>query len=359
MALMALMLALAANVGVGSMTEGFRLTFSGWLDQRLAADVYVRPASNQQAREIVNWLDARPEVLDQLPSWQVQTRVGGWPSELSGIVDHPLYADTWPLLDARADAWPQLAAGEGVLLSEQLAYRLNLQVNDALTLDSPQGPWTTRVLGSYADYGNPRGQILLSANLLAQLWPEQPLSSLGVLTQAGSAASLAQALQSQFDLASNRVIDQASLKRYSRQVFEQTFAATAALNTLTLGVAAVALLTSLLSLSDSRLTQLAPLWAMGLRPRQLAWLSLLQMLVLATLTALLAIPLGLLLAWCLVDVVNVQAFGWRLPWHWFPMQWLTLVLMALLAVLLASLVPLWRLARTGPQALLKGFTNEV
>ncbi|PKM29389.1 MAG: ABC transporter permease [Gammaproteobacteria bacterium HGW-Gammaproteobacteria-11] len=359
MALMALMLALAANVGVGSMTEGFRLTFSGWLDQRLAADVYVRPASNQQAREIVNWLDARPEVLDQLPSWQVQTRVGGWPSELSGIVDHPLYADTWPLLDARADAWPQLAAGEGVLLSEQLAYRLNLQVNDALTLDSPQGPWTTRVLGSYADYGNPRGQILLSANLLAQLWPEQPLSSLGVLTQAGSAASLAQALQSQFDLASNRVIDQASLKRYSRQVFEQTFAATAALNTLTLGVAAVALLTSLLSLSDSRLNQLAPLWAMGLRPRQLAWLSLLQMLVLATLTALLAIPLGLLLAWCLVDVVNVQAFGWRLPWHWFPMQWLTLVLMALLAVLLASLVPLWRLARTGPQALLKGFTNEV
>ena len=36
LALMALLLALAANVGVGTMVSSFRLTFTGWLDQRLA-----------------------------------------------------------------------------------------------------------------------------------------------------------------------------------------------------------------------------------------------------------------------------------------------------------------------------------
>lgn len=358
MALMALLLALAANIGVGSMTEGFRQTFTGWLDQRLAADVYIRPETPGQAAQITDWLSSRPEVQGQLPSWQLDIRVDGWPTELSGVIDHPLYAETWPLLEAAPDAWVALAAGQGAMLSEQLAYRLDLAVGDSLVLQTPAGDWSLSVLGRYADYGNPRGQLLVSAAGLTQRWPGQPLTSLGVLTEPGRAADLAAQLQQRYDLSASRVIDQATLKGYSRAVFEQTFAATAALNTLTLGVAAIALLTSLLSLADSRLSQLAPLWAMGLRPAQLAGLSLLQMLVLAAFTCLLAIPLGLLLAWCLVDVVNVQAFGWRLPWHWFPGQWLTLVGLAMLAVLLASIGPVWRIVRARPASLLRSFADE-
>ena len=38
---MALLLALAANIGVGTMVSSFRLTFTGWLDQRLASELYV------------------------------------------------------------------------------------------------------------------------------------------------------------------------------------------------------------------------------------------------------------------------------------------------------------------------------
>ena len=41
LALMALLLALAVNVGVGTMVETFSRTFIGWLDGRLAADVYI------------------------------------------------------------------------------------------------------------------------------------------------------------------------------------------------------------------------------------------------------------------------------------------------------------------------------
>ncbi|PTM90136.1 FtsX-like permease family protein [Mycoplana dimorpha] len=41
LALMALLLALSANIGVGTMVSSFRQTFLGWLDQRLAAEVYV------------------------------------------------------------------------------------------------------------------------------------------------------------------------------------------------------------------------------------------------------------------------------------------------------------------------------
>lgn len=357
-ALMALLLALAANVGVGSMTEGFRQTFTGWLDQRLAADIYLRPQDEAQAQAIGQWLDQRPQVSTQLPTWELETRVAGVPTQVSGVIDHPLYAQTWPLLEAVSRPWPQLAAGEGALVSEQLAFRLKLSLGDTLELDTPAGPWALKILGRYADYGNPKGQLLVSAAALQQRWPEQPVRSIGLLTRGQHAPQLAAALRDAFDLGDSRVIDQAALKAYSQQVFEQTFAATAALNTLTLGVAAVALFTSLLGLADSRLSQLAPLWAMGLRPGQLAGLSVAQMLVLAAFTCALAIPLGLALAWCLVEVVNVQAFGWRLPWYWFPQQWLTLVVLALLAVLLASVGPAWRIMRTGPSRLLRSFAQD-
>lgn len=355
LALMALLLALAANIGVGGMTEGFRLTFNDWLDRRLAADVYVRPASGEQAQAMLRWLRSQPSVSDVIPSWQTRSRVGQWPTEVSGVVDHPLYRQTWPLIDAQNDAWDRLHAGIGVLVSEQLANRAKLKPGDEIELDTPGGSWSLNVVGSYPDYGNPRGQVLVGAAAFQSRWPAVPIRSLGILAEADP-AGLADAISARFEV--DRVADQASLKRYSSSVFEQTFAATAALNGLTLGVAAMALFTSLLGLADNRLAQLAPIWAMGLRRGQLSLLTLAQLAMLATFTCLLAIPLGLVLSWCLVAVVNVQAFGWRLPWHWFPAQWWQLMVLALLAVLLAAAVPTARLMRAAPDALLRRFAHD-
>ena len=65
-------------------------------------------------------------------------------------------------------------------------------------------------------------------------------------------------------------------------------------------------------------------------------------------TALAALPLGLALAWVLTAVVNVRAFGWRLPVVLFPGQWATLFALALATALLAALWPAWRLGRAAP-----------
>jgi putative ABC transport system permease protein len=123
-------------------------------------------------------------------------------------------------------------------------------------------------------------------------------------------------------------------------------------------VAAIAILSSLLTLAGLRLPQLAPLWAMGLTRRRLAGMELLRLLVLAALTWVLAVPLGLALAWVLLAVVNVEAFGWRLPMHVFPADWLRLGALAVLAAGLAALFPALRLARIAPTRLLKVFADE-
>jgi len=68
--------------------------------------------------------------------------------------------------------------------------------------------------------------------------------------------------------------------------------------------------------------------------------------------------LGLLLAWVLLAVINVEAFGWRLPMTVFPMAYARLASLALLAALLAALWPAWRLARRPTADLLKVFSSE-
>ncbi len=172
------------------------------------------------------------------------------------------------------------------------------------------------------------------------------------------APGLIEALRAEFGAGVGRLLDQASLKGVSLRVLERTFVVTAALNALTLGVAGIALLTSLLALSNLRLPQLAPIWAAGIPRCRLIQLEMLKTVCLGLFTALLSLPLGLLVAWCLVAVVNVQAFGWRLPLHLFPVQWLQLFDLALLTALLASIPPMIRLARTSPTQLAKIFADE-
>jgi putative ABC transport system permease protein len=250
-----------------------------------------------------------------------------------------------------------LASGGAVMLSEQLARRLGVEVGD--TLELPADPVQSMTVAAlYADYGNPKGQLLVNADWLRRHHPQASLASIAVSLAPELAPGLKAALQQRFALDDSRVIEQVSLKAWSTEVFSRTFAATAALNSLTLGVAGVALFISLLTLSQSRLGQLAPLWALGVRRTRLAWLSLGQTLMLSTFTVLLAIPLGLLLAWCLVAVVNVQAFGWRLPLYLFPGQLLQLAALGIVTSFLASAWPLWQLARRQPGELLRQFVDE-
>lgn len=358
LALMALLLALAASVGVGSMTEGFRKTFIGWLDQRLSADLYLTPRDTAHSLEIAAWLRGQPGVTSVLPRWRVEQRLQGWPVQVEGVVDDASYRAQWPLLSQSSGAWSQLAAGQGAMLSEQLARRLHLQLGDILRLPAPGGDQWLKIVGLYADYGNPRGHMLLNADWLRRQWPDAVLGNLGVHVAPERMAAVRAELERRFGLDSTRLIDQSSLKRWSTEVFERTFAATGALNALTLGVAGIALFISLLTLGHSRLAQLAPLWALGVNRVRLGWLSLGQTLMLASLTVLLAMPLGLLLAWCMVAVLNVQAFGWRLPLQIFPDQLLRLGLLGLLTSLLAAAGPLWHVARRQPADLLRQFADE-
>lgn len=352
LALMALLLALAANVGVGTMVASFRSTFTGWLDQRLASELYLTAANPAEAAAIRAWVAPRVDAV--LPIASAETALAGQPGEVFGVADHATYRDHWPLLSALPDVWDRLASGDAVLINEQLSRRAGLGLG--AIVDLPGGPLP--VAGIYSDYGNPSPQAMLGVDTFLARFPGVKVTRFALRLPEDRVSAVAADLRQTFALPENALVDQAGIKAFSLRVFERTFAVTGALNALTLGVAAVAMLTSLLTLADRRLPQLAPVWAIGLPQRRLALLDLGRTLVLALLTAALALPLGLALAWVLLAVVNVEAFGWRLPMQVFPGDWLRLFAAATVAAAGAGLFPALRLSRRQPADLLRVFANE-
>ena len=351
LALMALLLAMAANVGVSTMVSSFRLTFTGFLDQRLASELYVSADSVEQARALETFAATR--TTEVLPLLSVEAELAGLPSELYGARIGATYRDNWSLLASAPEVWDLVAEGEAVLVNEQLARRAGIWVGEGLTV-APQ--ITLPIAGVFGDYGNPIGQALVSETLFATLHPQVRATRFGLRTDAASALRIE--LTDEFGLPAQSITDQEQIKAFSLGVFERTFTVTAALNVLTLTVAGFAIFMSLLTLAGMRVPQLAPAWALGMTRRRLGQLELIRAVVLALLTAACALPLGLALAWVLLAVVNVEAFGWQLPMYVFPRDYAVLGLFALGAAVLAAAWPARKLARTPPADLLKVFANE-
>src|SRR5690606_39028164 len=197
-----------------------------------------------EAAEMVEWLEAQDGVRTILPVWGADTRYRDWPVEVYGFRDDATYRDHWPMLQQSANLWDTTAAGKTLLASEQLARRYDLAVGDIITLPSLRGDLALPVAGIYSDYGNPRGQVMLSVAALEAYFPDAERLRFAARIDADRVAGILAAMRERFDVAPGQIVDQRSLKEFSQNVFERTFAVTLALNALTLGVAGAALLAS-------------------------------------------------------------------------------------------------------------------
>ena len=352
LALMALLLAMSANIGVSTMVSSFRLTFIGFLDQRLASELYFDASSAEQA--IAFEAFASGQSVDLLPIEQVAVQVAGVPAELYGPVDHPTYEENWRFVASVPEPWTLVHSGRGVVINEQLFYRAELALGDQIAVADVTLP----IVGIYGDYGNPVGQVIVLRDHFVAAYPDVQATSYGIRIGSQDVPDFIERAGAEMGIEPSQFINQEQVKSFSLDVFERTFSVTGALNVLTLAVAGFAILMSLLTLSALRLPQLAPVWALGQTRRSLAWREVLRAVLLAALTVVFAIPLGIVLAFVLLDVINVAAFGWRLPMYLTPQNYGVLVVQALIAAVLAAAWPAWRLARIPPTELLKVFANE-
>ena len=137
-------------------------------------DVYISASDNAKGVAIRNWLKDRSDAQAILSGGRADTQVQGQPVELLGLPDHALYRERWPLLEAAPRAWTRLVPGNAAFISEQLSRRLNIRVGDVVEVPAPGGTWELDIVGIYADYGNPKGQLAVNVAALIRQFPQTP-----------------------------------------------------------------------------------------------------------------------------------------------------------------------------------------
>jgi putative ABC transport system permease protein len=333
--LVALCVALAAGLGLQQMVGSFRQALTGWLDQQLAADLYV---SGQPALMAALEMELGADHGALLSARHHALQLGPLPVTLMALaLPQPARAQ-WPLLTPADGAWEQFDAG-ALLVGEPLARRLGLASGDRLSLPTPSGPRDFPVAAIVRDYSTDYGRVQLAAPVYARHWGERPPDSLGLFLQPGAEG---EALRSALAQRGARVAAGAELRSGVGRLFERTFAVTRILYACIVSCALAALVSTLLIHQLMQRRQLATLRALGLGRGGLLQLLLGQAALLGLAAGLLALPLGGALAWLLVAEVNPRAFGWSMPLHWDAGGIAMTVAAAPLLALLGALWPAWR-----------------
>ena len=359
-AMMALLLAMTANLGVGTLIDSFRASFIGWLEVRQSADIYLR-APQINIQQLLDSDRSDQWLSDSHARIGVTTRWRGRPTLLRGADTGAPDSLVFPLAqwlgENPEDAlkiWRTQA--DAVLANEQLHYLGGLQLGETLQLETDRGPKDYRVVGFFYDYGNPLYQFYLSREEVTASWKNAYSRGIALWLkpdrlQGASPLQLAETALREAGANTGDWISQAEIRKLSVNIFERTFAITSAMNALTLIVAAIALLASLLAILQERLPEFAQWRALGLRYREQFLVITIPLLIFVSIAWLLAIPLGALLSWLLINKLNIVSFGWSMPMLWEMAPAWKLGMLVLVIVLFTLALALFQLRRRLPMAL--------
>ena len=138
------------------------------------------------------------------------------------------------------------------------------------------------------------------------------------------------------------------IREISLGIFDRTFVITNVLYWLAVVVAVIGIFGALLAMQLERSREFGVLRALGMTPAQTGLLVILQTACIGILAGLAAIPLGLLMAWVLVAVINRRAFGWQIDFVVTAPALVTAMLLAIVAAVAGGIIPAWHAARTRP-----------
>lgn len=359
LAVAALCVAVSVTVGVGVMVGSFRGTVILWLEQSLPGDIQLIALSGPAASNgfpaslrddltnMVGITGLHDAVLVEVESEFGPIRLGV--NDISG--DEKFY-----MKDLVPGGFTTFDLGEGVFVSEPLAYLQTLELNDSISVLTDEGLVAFPILGIFYDYTSGIGMVQMQLSLYTRHWDLKPATRLSLDLAPGVDQSILlpvieqslAAYDSNFNLISN-----SQLRTLTLQIFDRTFAITNVLRLLAILVAFVGVVSTLMALQLEKAREFAILRATGMTPKQTSGLILKQTTLLGVCSGLLALPLGLLMSNILIDVINRRSFGWTMQHFLPPSVLLEGFVLAVVAALLAGLYPAWRASRIRPALALR------
>lgn len=350
-AVTALTIALAATIGVSVMIQSFRLTVADWLDSYLRADVYISRPDDSGAgirAGLLRDLRARPGVDSVSTGRWRRLPTEGEPTTLFVLdVGRRGFSNFQLVNRSSAEAWPAFSRRDAVIVSQPYAYHHRLERGDTIELPTARGRRGFTVADLFYDYGSDRGRVVMHRDTYDRYWNDPVFESLAVYLKPGvdSASFLESIERRELRGSGLRAQSNERIKRRSLEVFDRTFTVTEVLRLLTIIVAVIGILSALVAIQLDRAKEFAVLRAGGLTRGELSRVMMIEGGLMGTASAVLAIPLGILMAAVLVFIINKRSFGWSMQFTLSGEQVLIVLALGLTAGVAASVYPAWRMNR--------------
>ncbi|MDP4172525.1 MAG: FtsX-like permease family protein [Bacteroidota bacterium] len=362
-AVAALSIAVSSTVAIGTMISSFRQTVVQWLEGSLKADIYISPPSlvlresdTQLDSSLVKKILMLPEVEDYDFYTDVSKKMNSGQINLLALkIGERSFRNFKFKGDDALKIWPAFQNKGELIITEPFAFKNNIKTGDYLRVSTEKGERRFRVAGIYYDYSSDIGFAVMSFTTYKHYWNDNSISGLSLyLKDPSKLDSIINVIQ-HLNLKGEEVLLRSNnkLRNASIEVFDRTFLITNVLQILAIIVAFIGVLSSLMALQLERSREFAILRANGLTPVQLWRLLVLQTGLMGIVSGILALPLGNVLAWVLIHVINKRSFGWTLQYSLMPEVLVQALAIALLAALLAGFYPAYKMSRTSPALALR------
>jgi putative ABC transport system permease protein len=324
LAVSAALVSFALLVAMATMIHSFRGSVVAWLDQILAAEVYVRSGPGGQAtylpeaawRRVANWEGVQH--VDPFRRFQLDWAPGGVETAEAPVritARRLDLAETRQAIELIRGRWPGARENRAVLVSEVFARKYGTAVGDTLRL--PLGGQTRRleVAGVWRDYSYQWGHLLMERGAYKGFSGDHRVDQLAVyLAQGADQEAVRDRLEAAFAGApALEIADAGEIRRHSMAIFDRSFAVTYVLVVVAVGVGLVGTLQSLAVQAIERRGELAMLRFLGFRVADVARSQAYEAGLTGAYGGLLGLVVGSVVAWILVKVVNDQSFLWSLP----------------------------------------------
>ncbi len=360
-AIAALMIAVSATIGMDLMINSFRQTVSDWISTSLQADYYISASGGQTSHKkplidqrLKDKIAALPEVemLSSVLHTQVISNSGLIKASVFELNDRSKHGFIFKnKIDS--DLWQQFEQQHAIFITESLAYFRGLKIGDTLLLNTKNAKQAFPIIGIYSDYSGDQGHIAMTRKSYFQFWDDSGYTGIGIYAKTNTnltqlETKLLNLITRDLALKSNQ-----SIYKTSMEIFEQTFLITNALRWIAAGIAFTGIFSALMALQFERIKQFGILRAIGVTQRQLSVLIMSETGLIGLVAGVFAIPVGFFMAYILIFIVYLRSFGWTMAFHFDASVLFQGLVLALLAALLAGILPAIKMAQTKPAEALR------
>jgi putative ABC transport system permease protein len=329
---------IAATMGIAvvvvTLIRSFESGWMSWIEEHFGADLFV--GRGEQVRliagapmpiELAQKISEVHGVASVEPFRTIRIQVEGMPLFLQGVSVSDRLARSG-LLMVEGDlvtAGPRLLDGTGVLLSENLSYKLGLHRGDVITLPTPNGSRRFVIQGVYVDYlgSLDLGAVLVAQHQLEALWGDRSANLLRVwLRPQASPALVAQSVRallegsgSTKDKGSYYVLNARDFLKGVQTAVQRFFAATWALEFIAALVGVIGVVNTQLATVLDRATEIGVLRTIGVSRKDIIRSVVIECGALGALGGVLGVALGLVLGAQIVLVSLRLVTGWSMAFH--------------------------------------------